>query len=94
MRAISDAARAADRDVQVFTGTPYPVRDFEAVFEMTYLAEIQSGWTVQPVFQYVFHPGGGIVDPNDPTQTQRIKDAAVFWSSKHFQLLRAAVIGL
>ncbi len=75
---ISDAARAADRDVQVFTGTPYPVRDFEAVFEMTYLAEIQSGWTVQPVFQYVFHPGGGIVDPNDPTQTQRIKDAAVF----------------
>lgn len=75
---ISDAARAADRDVQTFTGTPYPVRDFEAVFEMTYLAEIQTGWTVQPVFQYVFHPGGGVADPNDPTQTRRIKDAAVF----------------
>lgn len=75
---ISDAARAADRDVQAFTGTPFPVRDFEAVFEATYLAEIQAGWTVQPVFQYVFHPGGGVVDPNDPTQTKRIKDAAVF----------------
>ncbi len=75
---ISDAARSADRDVQVFTGTPYPVRDFEAVFEMTYVAEIQAGWTVQPVFQYVIHPGGGMVDPNDPTQTHRIKDAAVF----------------
>lgn len=75
---ISDAARSADRDVQVFTGTPYPVRDFEAVFEMTYVAEIQAGWTVQPVFQYVIHPGGGVVDPNDPTQTNRIKDAAVF----------------
>ena len=75
---ISDAARAADRDVQAFTGTPYPVRDFEAVFEMTYLAEVQPNWTVQPVFQYVFHPGGGVVDPNDPTQTRRIKDAAVF----------------
>ena len=75
---ISDAARAADRDAQAFTGTPYPVRDFEAVFEMTYLAELQTGWTVQPVFQYVFHPGGGVVDPNDPTQTRRIKDAAVF----------------
>lgn len=75
---ISDAARAADRDVQAFMGTPFPVRDFEAVFEATYAAEIQTGWTVQPVFQYVFHPGGGIVDPNDPTQTKRIKDAAVF----------------
>lgn len=75
---ISDAARTADRDVQAFTGTPFPVRDFEAVFEATYLAEIQAGWTVQPVFQYVFHPGGGVVDPNDPTQTKRIKDAAVF----------------
>lgn len=75
---ISDAARSADRDMQAFTGTPYPARDFEAVFEMTYAAEIQSGWTVQPVFQYVFHPGGGAVDPNDPTQTRRIKDSAVF----------------
>ena len=75
---ISDAARSSDRDVQRFSGTPYPVRDFEAVFEMTYAAEIQAGWTVQPVFQYVFHPGGGVVDPNDPTQTRRIKDAAVF----------------
>lgn len=37
-----------------------------------------DGWTVQPVFQYVFHPGGGVVDPNDPTQANRIKDAAVF----------------
>ncbi|MCR6735084.1 MAG: carbohydrate porin [Afipia sp.] len=75
---ISDATRAADRDVQAFTGAPFPVRDFEVVFEMTYLAEIQAGWTVPPVFQYVFHPGGGIPDPNDPTQTRRIKDAAVF----------------
>ncbi|WP_024573721.1 MULTISPECIES: carbohydrate porin [unclassified Afipia] len=75
---ISDAARAADRDVQVFIGAPFPIRDFEAVFEMTYVAEIQTGWTVQPVFQYVLHPGGGVVDPNDPTQTKRIKDAAVF----------------
>jgi porin len=75
---ISDAARQADRDTQIFTGIASPVRDYEAVFEMTYLAEVRSNWTVQPVFQYVFHPGGGIVDPNDPTQTHRIKDAAVF----------------
>lgn len=75
---ISDAARQADRDTQMFTGIASPVRDYEAVFEMTYLAEVRTNWTVQPVFQYVFHPGGGIVDPDDPTQTHRIKDAAVF----------------
>lgn len=75
---ISNAARSADRDVQIFTGTPLPVRDYEAVFEMTYLAEMRTGWIVQPIFQYVFHPGGGAVDPNDPSQTSRIKDAVVF----------------
>jgi porin len=62
----------------MFTGIAIPARDYEAVFEMTYVAEVQSNWTVQPVFQYVFHPGGGVADPNDPAQTHRIKDAAVF----------------
>jgi porin len=75
---ISDAVRQADRDTNMFTGIASPIRDYEAVFEMTYVAEIQNNWTVQPVFQYVFHPGGGVVDPEDPTQTHRIKDAAVF----------------
>lgn len=75
---ISDAARAADHDVRLLTGAPFPVRDFEAVFEVAYMAEIQTGWTMQPIFQYVIHPGGGAVDPNDPTQTLRIRDAAVF----------------
>lgn len=75
---ISDAARHADRDTNMFTGVANPIRDYEAEFELTYVAEVQNNWTVQPVFQYVFHPGGGIVDPNDPTQTHRIRDAAVF----------------
>ncbi|CAN5404591.1 carbohydrate porin [soil metagenome] len=75
---ISDAARLADRDVQAFTGTPFPVRDYEAVLEMTYQAEMRTGWIVQPIFQYVIHPGGGAVNPNDPSQTSRIRDAAVF----------------
>ncbi|MFX5734599.1 carbohydrate porin [Acinetobacter baumannii] len=48
------------------------------MFEATYVAMAAPGVAVQPVFQYVIHPGGGAVNPNDPTQTQRIKDAAVF----------------
>jgi porin len=75
---ISDGARQFDRDLQVFTGVASPVRDYEAILEVTYLAEIRTGLVVQPLFQYVMHPAGGAVDPNDPTQTKRIKDAAVF----------------
>lgn len=74
---ISDSARQADRDAQLVAGVPIPVRDFEGIFEMTYLAEVNRNWTVQPVFQYVIHPGGGAVNPYDPTQTQRIRDAVV-----------------
>lgn len=75
---ISDGARQFDRDVQQYTGIPTPIRDYEAILEMTYLAEIKPGVLVQPLFQYVVHPAGGAVDPNDPSQTNRIKDAAVF----------------
>jgi porin len=75
---ISDGARQFDRDIQQFTGIATPVRDYEAIFELTYMAEVKTGVAIQPLFQYVAHPAGGAVDPNDPTQTKRIKDAAVF----------------
>jgi porin len=74
---ISNSARDLDRDVQFFTGTAYPIRNFEAVLEVTYQAEIKPGFLVQPVFEYILHPAGGAVDPNDPTQTHRIKDAVM-----------------
>jgi porin len=74
---ISDRARALDRDIQSFTGMPSPIRDYEAVFELTYAHEVRSGFVLQPVLQYVMHPGGGTVDPYDPTQTRRIKDAVM-----------------
>lgn len=74
---ISDAARALDRDTQIFTGTPYPIRDYEAVLEVTYQHVVNDNFTVQPVFEYIAHPGGGAVDPYDPTQTHRIRDSVV-----------------
>lgn len=74
---ISSGARALDRDMQIFTGTPYPIRDYEAVFEMTYAHEVRPGFVLQPVLEYIAHPGGGAVDPYDPTQTHRIKDAVM-----------------
>jgi porin len=74
---ISDRARQLDQDTQLFTGTAYPIRDYEAILEITYGAQITPNFLVQPVFEYIAHPAGGAVDPNDPTQTRRIKDAVM-----------------
>jgi len=54
----SDSVRGFDIDQIAFTGMPGPVRDYEANFELNYVAQIIPGWTVQPDFQYVRHPSG------------------------------------
>lgn len=54
----SDSVRAFDQDTINFTGVPGTVRDFEANLELTYVAQIIPGWTLQPDFQYVWHPNG------------------------------------
>lgn len=75
---ISNSAQQYNLDEQAFTGIAIPVRDYEAVLELTYQAEIRPGWILQPTFQYVRHPAGGAVDPTDPSHTMRIRDAEVF----------------
>jgi porin len=74
---LSPNVRQLDADEAWFTNTPLPLRNYELVFELTYQAQIVSGWTVQPDFQYIFHPGGGTIDPVNPF-VGRISDAAVF----------------
>ncbi len=60
----SNNARAFDQDLNNF-GIPTPVRDFEANLELTYVAQIIPGWTVQPDFQYIWHPSDkGIRKPD------------------------------
>ena len=54
----SDSVRGFDRDSVQLTGTPGPVRDFEANLEVTYSAHIKPGWTLQPLATYVWHPNG------------------------------------
>ncbi|WP_022722614.1 carbohydrate porin [Rhodopseudomonas sp. B29] len=75
---ISEGAKRYDRDVQLFTGIATPIRDFEAVIEVNYWAQLTPNFAVQPVFEYVMHPGGGTLDPRDATATHRIRDAVVF----------------
>lgn len=69
---ISDDARAA----QVANGDPV-VMDYEALLEVSYTAEVAPGITIQPDFQYFWNPGGNVPDPNAPTGTTAVKDAAV-----------------
>ena len=72
---IGSAARAFDADVAHFTGHFHPIRSGETVLELTYRFQLTGWWQLQPDFQYIFNPGGGIVNPNAPSR--RIGDAAV-----------------
>lgn len=69
---ISDDARAA----QVANGDAV-VMDHEALLEVSYTAEIVPGFTVQPDFQYFWHPGGNAPDPDDPSGATSVRNAAV-----------------
>jgi porin len=54
----SSSVAAFDQDQINFSGVPGPVRDYEANLELSYVAQIIPGWTVQPDFQYIWHPSG------------------------------------
>jgi porin len=74
---ISSDVSAFDQDTAFFTGTTRPIRNYELALEVTYQAQIIPGFVIQPDFQYIFHPGGGAVDPLNPN-IGRIPDAAIF----------------
>ena len=73
---ISDQARAFDRDMIAHSGNKMPVRNYETTLELSYQAQIVPGWTLQPNFQYVIHPGGHISDPDRPERA--IGNGAIF----------------
>ena len=67
---------AADVAQQADPSALSPIRHDETYFEATYQYQLRPWWQVQPDFQYVFSPGGGIVDPQDATH--RVRNEAVF----------------
>src|SRR5262249_26846144 len=70
---ISGAARGLDHDTNAFTGAAGAVRDYEAVLELTYIAQIRPGLNVQPDLQFIFHPGANaaLADMSGGTTTAR-----------------------
>jgi porin len=59
---VSSRAAEADRE----SGTI--ARNTETLIELTYQIQATPWLQVQPDFQYVANPGGGVDNPNDPTQ--------------------------
>ncbi|WP_245284413.1 carbohydrate porin [Bradyrhizobium sp. WSM2254] len=43
-----------------------------------YQYQIRDGWTLQPNFQYIIHPGGGATNPSGPLAGTPLKNASVF----------------
>jgi porin len=72
---ISGRHAALDRDRAFFTGMPFPIRSSEQIIEVIYLWQVAPWWQLQPDFQYVFDPGGGVSNPDHPTR--RLGDEAI-----------------
>jgi porin len=64
---VSASASALDRD-QASVGNPVPVRGTEHFIELTYQYQVAPWWQLQPDFQYVINPGGGIENPQDTSR--------------------------
>jgi porin len=75
---LSNWARALDVDFQQIHGPNWPTRSFESLVTIVYQYEVRAGWTLQPNFQYITHPGGGATDPLGADPGKVLKDAAVF----------------
>ncbi|MDD2704703.1 MAG: carbohydrate porin [Acidocella sp.] len=57
------SGRAADAD----RASGAPARNTETLIELTYQAQITPWLQLQPDLQYIANPGGGIMDPANPT---------------------------
>jgi porin len=60
---VSPWAQALDTDFQALNGRGWPARSYEGLLTAVYQYEVRAGWTLQPNFQYIVHPGGGATNP-------------------------------
>ena len=74
---VSPAAQALDEDFRQYNGPSWPKRSAEELLTAVYQYEVRAGWTLQPNFQYIFHPGGGATNPLGIPAGKPIRDAAV-----------------
>lgn len=65
---ISGAAAALARDEAAFSGMAVPSRAMEQFIELTYQVQVTGWWVVQPDLQFILNPGGGLPNPDAPSQ--------------------------
>jgi porin len=63
---VSGDTAALDKATAYYTGAYTPVRGSETFFEITYQYQVAPWLQLQPDLQYVFTPGGGLANPNNP----------------------------
>ena len=78
---LSSAVAGYDSDASRFAaaanpGSYNPVQSAETYVEVTYQYQVRPWCQLQPDLQYVFNPGGGIIDPASPAR--RIQNELVF----------------
>ena len=77
---VGGSAIHQDKDYNLANpGATRPVRDYEAVIELTYQYVVAPWWTIQPDAQYIIHPAGYSASPTADTSapTSAMKDAVV-----------------
>jgi porin len=75
---VSRNARALDDDFQTIYGPSWPRRSSESLVTAVYQYEVRPGWTLQPNYQFIRHPGGGATDPLGTNPGKPLRDASVF----------------
>jgi porin len=66
---VSNGAANDDRQLQVYKPAVFtPVRTTETFLEATYQIQVLPSWQIQPDVQYIINPGGGLANPDEPTQ--------------------------
>ncbi len=63
---VGSATAALDKATTYYTGGYTPVRGSETFAEVTYQYQATPWLQLQPDIQYVFNPGGGLANPNNP----------------------------
>jgi porin len=71
---VSARAAGADADTALFSGMLTPIRSSETFVEVTYSYQVAPWFQLQPDFQYVFNPGGGVANA---AGTGKVGDEAV-----------------
>jgi len=63
---VSGSDAMLDKATAFYTNTYVPRRGSETFLEVTYQYQATPWWQIQPDAQYVFTPGGGLANPNNP----------------------------